>query len=151
MKALTQQEALDVGVTGSLKGYIFASYSDLIKVLGQPTFEGGPENKINYEWNVNYKGEIFSIYDWKTSPEWSKFKEDYRWHVGAENSTAEFILAVKVRIELCKANEALQAYRDQRVSAWSTKDERAIAEQRIDKARRYRDTVQEQADRLLTF
>lgn len=151
MRALNTQEALDAGYTGSLKGYVYANYEDLIRIFGEPAFIGGPENKINFEWAINYKGDIFSLYDWKTSIEWSKSQPDYKWHVGGLVDASEFILAVKVRIELLKAESDVKTYSAAMRSPSATEDERAVYSSERNKAIKYRDSVQAQADRLLTF
>lgn len=51
----------------SNKGYIDATYSQLVEFLGEPTInEPSGDDKIQVEWILKYCDETFTIYDWKT-------------------------------------------------------------------------------------
>lgn len=149
MRALTQQEALDACYGGSLKGHITAGYDELIQILGEPTFEGGPENKINYEWAVNYKGDIFYIYDWKVAPEWAKAQNEYEWHIGGEKIASEFIFALHLRIQLLRANKGFEESSKGLRAPDVTECERSIHKMHRTKALDSIETLQEQLDSLL--
>lgn len=149
MKALSEQEALKIGSIGSLKGTITAGYDELIYILGEPTFEGGPETKINYEWAVNYKGDYFYIYDWKVAPEWAKSQPEYEWNVGGENNASEFIFALHLRIQLLRANKALQVSIECLRAPDATEGERAVHKVGKHKALDSINSLQEQLDNLL--
>ena len=78
----------------SLKGYLKhgIKFQDIVSVLGEPTY--GPEfsgdGKVNFEWVVEFEGNIFTIYDWKTwDPEYS-MTELERWHVGGKTYSGDF-------------------------------------------------------------
>jgi hypothetical protein len=94
MKTLTEQEAINEKVTGSLKGYIHASYYELLDILGEPTFKTEGGYKINFEWVVSYKGRIYYVYDWKVYASESLTEPNFKWNVGSDKSAASFILAL---------------------------------------------------------
>jgi len=51
----------------SNKGYIEATYSQLVQFLGEPTInDPSGDDKIQVEWILRYCDETFTIYDWKT-------------------------------------------------------------------------------------
>ena len=94
MKTLTEQEAINEKVTGSLKGYINASYYELVDILGEPTFKNEGGYKINFEWVVSYKGRIYYVYDWKVYANESLTDHNFKWNVGSDKTAAQFILAL---------------------------------------------------------
>ena len=48
-------------------GEINRTYMDLVTGLGIPTFdEPSGDDKVQVEWVCVYKGNVFTIYDWKT-------------------------------------------------------------------------------------
>ena len=68
-----------------LQGYMKASYEDLIKVFGEPTY--GPNStdidKSTCEWVLEYgDNQYCTIYDWKLdeTPYYA-----YNWHIGGFN------------------------------------------------------------------
>ena len=99
MKTLTEQEAINEKVTGSLKGYIHASYYELLDLLGEPTFKTKGGYKINFEWVVSYKGRIYYVYDWKVYASESLTEPKFKWNVGSDKSAANFILALVLAIK----------------------------------------------------
>ncbi len=62
-----EQEALRLLGGTSLAGYINSDYMGLELALGEPVFdtESG-DGKVQVEWVVQFKGNVFTIYDWKT-------------------------------------------------------------------------------------
>jgi hypothetical protein len=63
-KVLNFQEADSLTIGSSLKGYINATYSQLIELLGEPTYnEPSGDDKVQVEWVVSFEGDIFTIYD----------------------------------------------------------------------------------------
>ena len=55
---------------GSLDGLYF---KDLVAKLGNPSVVGSGDDKVQYEWLMEFEGEIFTIYDWKTyDPEYTE-------------------------------------------------------------------------------
>ena len=105
MNTLTQDQVIQSSVSTALSGYVKATYSELLEVLGQPTYDlNDGLDKTNFEWFVLFKGQIFSIYDWKCTPAYS-LQSRYEWHIGSEwrkntglNSTDEFIQELNERI-----------------------------------------------------
>jgi len=105
MKTLTEQEGITEKATGSLKGYIHASYYELVDILGEPTFNTEGGYKINFEWVVKYKGAIYYIYDWKVYANESLTKPNFKWNVGTEGRASKFINAVWLAIEKRRAQK----------------------------------------------
>ena len=93
-KKLTKEEATHAIFGTSLKGYLKTGirFIDLYQTLGEPTFkpEDSVDGKIQYEWIIEYKGDIFTIYDWKTFDERYTLEEYDRWHVGAKVYSGDF-------------------------------------------------------------
>ena len=84
-------------------GEINRTYRDLVTGLGEPTFdEPSGDDKIQVEWVCVYKGNVFTIYDWKTYDreitEW-KLKE---FNIGSKTArgyeVTEFVNAVRNQI-----------------------------------------------------
>lgn len=84
----------------SLKGRIVATYSQLVNALGEPTYDTpSGDDKVQVEWVVKYKGEYFTIYDWKTyDREYTETKLDI-FNVGGKTSAFDFIDAVEKLIK----------------------------------------------------
>lgn len=84
----------------SNKGYIKATYNQLVKVLGEPTFDTpSGDDKVQKEWVVEFKGNVFTIYDWKTfDPEYTMTKLD-EFNIGGFVSAIEFIEALENKIK----------------------------------------------------
>jgi len=92
MRKLSKKRADGLRTGGCLRGYSYQFYSDLEIAFGKPTYDYGEENsKINYEWVIEHKGNLFWIYDWKVEG-LESYAELYRWHVGAEEKTKGGVL-----------------------------------------------------------
>ena len=110
MTTITTFDEMDAPDTfgTSLKGHLVygITYNDLVDYLGNPTFEGSGDGKVNFEWVIDFEFEgsikTFTIYDWKTeSAEWSilntgskeQAEEWYgsRWHIGGKDYAGDFI------------------------------------------------------------
>ena len=75
----------------SLKGYVNATYEELVGLLGFPTFnEPSGDDKVQVEWVVEYKGEIFTIYDWKTFSRYYTENVLERFHIGGKQYGGDF-------------------------------------------------------------
>ena len=79
MKQFTKTSQLN---GSGLKGYVTATYAQLVKVFGLPDY--GPNNKtrdkVTCQWNLKFAdGTIATIYDWKLS---STPMGVYEWHIG---------------------------------------------------------------------
>ena len=88
---LSKEEANSTGT--SLKGYLHnTTYYDLITAFGEPTW--GPEDcgddKVHFEWNFNFNGEIFTLYDWKTYDIEYTMNELTTWNIGGKTYYGEF-------------------------------------------------------------
>ncbi len=71
---------------GSLDGIY---YRDLVNKLGEPTVIGSGDDKVQYEWIMEFKGEVFTIYDWKTyNAEYTEYELD-TWSIGGNYQSAK--------------------------------------------------------------
>ena len=99
-KVLNFQEAEGTIHGSSRRGYIDATYSQLLEVLGEPTYdEPSGDEKTQMEWVVEFEGSIFTIYDWKTYSRNYTENELTRFNVGGKNSTIDFINHVESLIK----------------------------------------------------
>jgi len=87
------------GIIGTcLQGYLASGikFNDLHKAFGTPTYnQPSGDGKVQREWVFEYKGNIFTIYDWKTYDLNYTLNEYDRWHVGGKTSPDEFIAIVE--------------------------------------------------------
>ena len=92
LKVLNFQDAEGVTNGSSHKGYINATYNQLIETLGEPTYdEPSGDEKVQVQWVVEFEGIIFTIYDWKTYSRDYTENELTHFNVGGKNSAIEFI------------------------------------------------------------
>ncbi len=96
MKKLEKDQVGETTWGSSLKGYIKTTYPKLIKTFGEPTYsEASGDNKVQKEWVIEYEGNIFTIYDWKTfDPEYTMNELD-EFHVGGKTYAGYFIEALE--------------------------------------------------------
>ena len=86
---------------GSLVG---VSYWDLKKALGSPTFdEPSGDDKIQKEWVIDYNGETFTVYDWKTYDEEYTVTQLDTWSIGGKTNPDAFEAKLLKQIEAQKA------------------------------------------------
>ena len=91
LKVLNFQDAEGVTNGSSHKGYINATYSQLIETLGEPTYdEPSGDDKVQVEWVVEFNDEIFTIYDWKTFSRNYTQNELTRFNVGGTTYAGDF-------------------------------------------------------------
>ena len=68
----------------NLKGYITATYAELVKELGEPTRTD--LDKVTVEWAFKTReGVVFTIYDYKC---YGTPKNQYDWHIGGHDVAA---------------------------------------------------------------
>ena len=68
------------------------TYGELVEVLGDPTFPRmSDDEKVQKEWVLEYNGNVFTIYDWKTYSEQYTMEELTNWNVGGKTSAFDFI------------------------------------------------------------
>ena len=77
----------------SLSGYMPAGtyYKDLVRVFGEPQAGRSGDGKIQVEWYGHINGQVFTIYDYKTSviP-----RDNLDWHIGSHDKmTAALVIA----------------------------------------------------------
>ena len=87
----------DASITGtSLQGYIEATYDDLVKAFGEPTFDstkGDEGDKVHTQWALEFEDEednlvVATIYDWKEDSAYNSRVGKYRWHIGGNSYDA---------------------------------------------------------------
>jgi len=94
MSKLTKRTREDGFVSGtSFKGYLHNTrYSDLVEAFGEPTW--GPDDcgdgKVHFEWNFDFDGEVFTLYDWKTYDIEYTINELTTWNIGGKSYYGEF-------------------------------------------------------------
>lgn len=83
-----QEEAMDLSCGTSLAGYLKdTTYDQLVNTLGEPTHpDASGDNKTQKEWIIEFKGTIFTIYDWKTYSEEDTIMFYRNWHIGSKDS-----------------------------------------------------------------
>jgi hypothetical protein len=84
-----------------------ASVNELIKVIGEPTYESNDgEDKVNIEWELEDDNEdVVTIYDWK---EYRKigYDEKIEWHIGgmSKNITDNAKREINYRLRFPSSN-----------------------------------------------
>ena len=64
----------------SLQGYLDTTYSNLIKIFGEPHYGRSGDGKVQCEWHFEFEdGEVFTIYDYKERKAPENVTE---WHIG---------------------------------------------------------------------
>lgn len=65
---------------------ISATYNDLVKVIGLPTYSDNTgKDKVNFDWELETdSGEPFTVYDWKQYRK-IDLEEIISWHIGGFN------------------------------------------------------------------
>ena len=96
MKVLKENQIGNATTGSSLKGHIRCTYQELIKVLGEPTYPNpSGDNKVQKEWVIQFNGNVYTIYDWKT------YDSDYtinilnEFHVGGTQYAGDLILELE--------------------------------------------------------
>ena len=73
---------------GSLDGLYFR---DLVAKLENPSVVGSGDDKVQYEWIMEFEGEIFTIYDWKTYDTEYTEHELTTWSIGGNEYSATIV------------------------------------------------------------
>jgi hypothetical protein len=99
MKVFKYDEDFDV-VGTSLSGYIQANYRQLVKALGEPTWdEASSDDKVQIEWVCEFEGNLFTIYDYKTYDREYTMNELDEFHIGSKVAADDFIKMLEVKIK----------------------------------------------------
>lgn len=98
-----EQEALRVSNGTFRVGEINRTYMDLVTGLGVPTFdEESGDGKVQVEWVCRFKGNVFTIYDWKTYDREFTEWDLQQFNIGSKDvrgyEVAEFVDAVRNQI-----------------------------------------------------
>lgn len=80
--------ACGTSLQGYLRGY---TYSQLVEAFGKPTYEeASGDDKVQFEWEFSYKGEPFTLYDWKTYDRNYSMTELTTWNIGGKSYYGDF-------------------------------------------------------------
>ena len=86
---MTAPSVNGTSLVGHLEGFTF---DNLVNVLGQPTFdEPSGDDKVQVEWVVEYDGEVYTVYDWKTYNREFTLNNLTEWNVGGKSKATTFI------------------------------------------------------------
>jgi len=86
----------DMASGTSHKGYVTATYDELVERFGEPTFLNG--DKTTVEWSLSFQIKDIdgdtdyvtaTIYDWKSD---STPEGEYRWNIGGNDYMAEDVV-----------------------------------------------------------
>lgn len=97
--ALDKEQARGVTQGTSLKGYINCKYADLISLLGQPVLGPSGDEKVNFDWVVEFRGNYYTIYDWKTYNVRFSIESLDQWNVGSKVYAGDFIEYIEKQIK----------------------------------------------------
>ena len=99
IKVFDSSSAVNVSGT-SLAGYLNnVTYQELINALGRPTSdEPSGDGKVQVEWVLEFRGNVYTIYDWKTFDREYTENELTRWNIGSKVNAFDFIDAMEVVI-----------------------------------------------------
>ena len=85
----------------SLKGYITATYSQLVEELGEPTFNTpSGDGKTQVEWVVEFENNYYTIYDWKVYDREFTLNKLDTFNVGSRVNALEFILHLNKKLAI---------------------------------------------------
>ena len=96
------EKTTNVGGT-FLRGYIKASYDQLVKTFGEPHDPDGDNYKTDVEWAFEFAdGTVATLYNWKNGKnylgaEGLELNDIYEWHVGGFSEKAVAKLLEKLR------------------------------------------------------
>ncbi len=97
------EKTTNVGGT-FLRGYIKASYEQLVKTFGEPHDPDGDNYKTDVEWAFEFAdGTIATLYNWKNGKnylgeaEGLELNDIYEWNVGGNSDKAVAKLLEKLR------------------------------------------------------
>ena len=97
------EKTTNVGGT-FLRGYIKASYDQLVKTFGEPHDPDGDNYKTDVEWAFEFAdGTIATLYNWKNGhnylgeAEGLELNDIYEWNVGGNSDKAVTKLLEKLR------------------------------------------------------
>ena len=64
------------------------SYNELVERIGEPTYDGSGDDKVQKEWQLLTDNNVaFTIYDWKEYERDVTDGEIVEWHIGYKNET----------------------------------------------------------------
>ena len=98
--------------------YLKTNLNRLLKILGEPSFVGSGDNKVQLEWvfyeviRENFKGvghKVFTVYDYKDD---APINAITHWHVGSKGLKKEELHVILIELRFDPAEEIIDAYQD---------------------------------------
>jgi hypothetical protein len=72
------------------------TYNGLVNILGYPTYnEPSGDNKTQVEWTIEFEGNLFHIYDWKTYNREFTLNSLETWNIGGNTEPSKLIEYIK--------------------------------------------------------
>lgn len=95
-----------LGGTSFHDSVVVASVNQLIKVLGEPDYDGNTgEDKTNFEWDMELEsGDVFTVYDWKEY-RMIDLDEEIEWHIGGHSGSVTDDAANEIEYELSQLTD----------------------------------------------
>jgi hypothetical protein len=113
MRTLTREEALQTMYMNTHKGYIGSlSFEEIVRTIGEPTFVWN-NSDINFEWAVEYRGSIFVIYNWRSTPNECMSAPKFSFNVGGINDATDFIEAVERKAKYNRLSDQILSLKQQ--------------------------------------
>lgn len=95
MEKLTVLDSTELAMGTSHKGSIVGyKFLELFAALGAPSRDEVIDGTGCVEWCIDFKGEIFTVYDWIISDRIWVLSENEAWRVGGKSAAGEFIAHV---------------------------------------------------------
>ena len=101
-------EALDRISGTHLIGYLDnVTYNDLLHALGEPVFnEASGDDRVQFEWVVQFDYSYYTIYDWKTYDRDFSMRYLRQWNIGGKGRLPNrFKSVLKAMIEASKDSD----------------------------------------------
>jgi len=74
-------------------------YNDLVKILGKPTYnKPSGDSKVQVEWAIEFEGNLFHIYDWKTYNKKFTLNGLDTWNIGGNTEPSKLIDFIKSKL-----------------------------------------------------
>jgi hypothetical protein len=84
----------------SFRGYITATYSQLVEELGEPTFNTpSGDGKTQVEWVVEFENKYYTIYDWKVYDREFTLNKLTEFNIGGKSDASKFIKVLEEKIK----------------------------------------------------
>jgi hypothetical protein len=103
---MKKADSSKMGGTSFHDSVVVASVNQLIKVLGEPDYDGNTgEDKTNFEWEMELdSGDVFTVYDWKEY-RMIDLDEEIEWHIGGHSADVTYAAALEIEDALSEVED----------------------------------------------